>query len=245
MILLLGGTTEAKQVANALDEAGMDYIYSTRTEVIFEGKGQYRYGGLDEKALKAFCNEHQISHIIDACHPFAKELHITAASLSGEVPVIRYEREFSRRIINPLVYYIGDYAEALAAITKNSYKSMLVLTGVQSIPQLSSYWQTNPCWFRILNRDYSIDFAFRHNFPSQNLIFGLPQEKDEEIELFNKLKPDVILTKESGLNGKLDAKTEAAMACNIPIFIIKKPELPASFKVTHTLSELLEMIQHE
>ncbi len=245
MILLLGGTTEAKQAANALDDAGIAYIYSTRTEVIFEGKGQYRYGGLDETALKAFCNEHHVSHIIDACHPFAKELHITVASLSGDVPVIRYERLFSERIIDPLVYYVNNYEEAIVAINANNYQSMLVLTGVQSIPKLSSYWQIKQCWFRILNRDYSIDFAARYNFPPQNLLFGLPQEKDKEIELFNRLRPEVILTKESGLNGKLDAKIEAAIACNIPIFIITKPELPASFKITHTLSELLAMIQHE
>jgi precorrin-6A/cobalt-precorrin-6A reductase len=245
MILLLGGTTEAKQVANELDEAGIAYIYSTRTEVVFEGKGQYRYGGLDETALRAFCTERHISHIIDAGHPFATVLHLTVASLSGDVPVIRYEREFSKRIINPLVYYVGDYAEALAAIAENGYTSMLALTGVQSIPQLSSYWQTNLCRFRILNRDVSIDFAARHHFPLQHLLFGLPQEKDEEIKLFNRLKPEVIITKECGLNGKLDAKTEAAMACNIPIFIIKKPELPPSLKVTHTFSALLEMIQHE
>jgi precorrin-6A/cobalt-precorrin-6A reductase len=245
MILLLGGTTEAKQVANALDDTGMDYIYSTRTEVVFDGKGQYRYGGLDETGLKAFCNKHQVSHIIDACHPFAKELHITVASLSGYVPVIRYEREFAEHVINPLVYYVSDYEQALAAININNYQSMLVLTGVQSIAKLSSYWQTNQCWFRILNRDYSIDFAARYNFPPQNLLFGLPQEKDKEIELFNSLKPKAILTKESGLNGKLDAKIEAAITCNIPIFIITKPELPASFKLTHTLSELLAVIQHE
>ena len=120
---------------------------------------------------------------------------------------------------------------------------MMVLTGVQSIPHLSSYWQIHTCWFRILNRDYSIDFAARHNFPAQNLLFGLPQEKEEEIQLFNKLKPEVILTKESGLNGKLDAKIQAAITCNIPIFIIKKPELSASFKTARNLKDLLNLIR--
>jgi precorrin-6x reductase len=243
MILLLGGTTEAKLVANALDEAGINYIYSSRTEIAFEGKGQYRYGSLDKEGLKEFCASHQISFIIDACHPFATELHATVASLSGLLPLIRFEREFSGQVVNPLVKYINDYTEALAVIKANGYQSMLVLTGVQSIPHLRSYWQAHTCWFRILNREYSIDFAARYHFPAQNLLFGLPQEKEAEIQLFNKLNPEVILTKESGLNGKLDEKIQAALTCNIPIFIIKKPELSASFKIAHNLKDLLNTIR--
>jgi precorrin-6x reductase len=242
MILLLGGTTEAKQVAGALDEAGINYIYSTRTEIAFEGKGQYRYGSLDKEGLKQFCISHQISSIVDACHPFAIELHATVASLAGQFLLIRFEREFSEQVVDPLVKYVSNYTEALAEIKTKGYQSMLVLTGVQSIPHLGNYWQSHTCWFRILNRDYSIDFAARHHFPTKNLLFGLPQEKEAEIQLFNKLKPEVILTKESGLNGKLDAKIQAAIACNIPIFIIEKPELPASFKTAHNLKDLLNMI---
>ena len=242
MILLFGGTTEAKQVASYLDEAGVDYIYSTRTEVTFEGKGKYRFGSLDQESLKQFCIIHQISLIINACHPFAKELHATAAIVADKILVIRFERAFSKRVVHPLVYYVSNYEQALIMIKNNGYQSMLVLSGVQSIPQLRDFWQTHQCWFRILNRKYSIDFAAQHNFPAQNLLLGLPQEKDEEVELFNKLKPEVILTKESGLNGRLDVKTEAAIVCNIPIFIIEKPELSASFKTVHNLEELLSMI---
>jgi precorrin-6A/cobalt-precorrin-6A reductase len=242
MILLLGGTTEAKQIAGFLDEAGIGYIYSTRTQVVFEGRGKYRSGSLNREDLERFCTTNKITLIINACHPFAHELHATVAAMTNKIPVIRFERAFSSRVINPLVHYVSDYEQALAVIKNNAYQSMLVLSGVQSIPKLSSYWQTHQCWFRILNREYSIDFAAKYNFPAQNLIFGLPQERDEEIALFNKLKPGVILTKESGLNGRLDAKTEAAIACNIPIFIIEKPELSASFKTVHNLPELLNMI---
>ena len=242
MILLLGGTTEAKQVAGYLDEAGLDYIYSTRTEVVFEGKGQYRSGSLDKDGLQKFCSLHSISVIINACHPFAKELHATVAALADQVQVIRFEREFSKRTDHPLVHYVSGYTQALEQIEKNGYQSMLALSGVQSIPLLRFFWETHTCWFRILNREYSTDLASRYQFPPEYLLFGLPQEKEEEIELFSRLKPEVILTKESGLNGKLDAKTEAAIACNIPIFILKRPEL--SFKTVHELKEL-SMLIHE
>jgi precorrin-6A/cobalt-precorrin-6A reductase len=245
MILLLGGTTEAKEVACCLEAAGKPYIYSTRTEVKFEGKGAYRFGALDIKGLEQFCSTHQITCIINACHPFARELHDTIAAAALHIPVIRYEREFPERVKHELVHYVKGYAEALAWIETQGYTSMLALSGVQSIPHLRSFWQKHRCRFRILDRQYSKDFASRHHFPAANLLFGLPQEKEEEISLFQKLDPDVLLTKESGLNGKLDSKIEAAIACCTPILIIAKPELPQAYELVHSQQELLNLFQHE
>ena len=242
MILLLGGTTEAKQVAEYLDEAGIAYIYSTRTEVVFTGKGQYRFGSLDCEGLKRYCIDNQVSLIIDACHPFAKELHDTVATIANQIPVIRFERAFAAHSKSELVRYVNDYNEALFEIARQGYHSMLVLAGVQSIPKLSSFWKTKQCWFRIIDRQYSIDLAAQYGFPSHNLLFGLPQDKEAEITLFRELKPQVILTKESGLNGKLDVKIAAAIACDIPIFIIKKPKLSPLFKTIQNLAELLNII---
>jgi precorrin-6A/cobalt-precorrin-6A reductase len=238
MILLLGGTTEAKQVALYLDGAGLNYCYSTRTEVQFEGKGKYRWGSLDEAGLQDFCRGNEISLIINACHPFALVLHATVATIADQIPVIRFEREFPERSTHPLVQYSNDYTDALLNIKNRGYSSMLALTGVQSIPLLSTFWQSYPCWFRILQRDYSTSLAANYNFPADQLLFGLPQEKEQEIELLHQLKPEVILTKESGINGKLHAKIEAAIFCHIPIIIIKKPELSSQFQTVNHLQDL-------
>lgn len=244
MILLLGGTTEAKAVAGWLEEAGKPYIYSTRTEVTFEGKGTYRFGSLDKEGLQQFCATHAISCIINACHPFARELHQTVADASLNIPLIRFERAFPERSPHPLVQYVEGYAEALAWIEKKGYPSLLALTGVQSIPQLKRFWKEHRCWFRILDRTYSTGLAHLHGFPSKQLLYGLPQEKEAEIQLLQKLQPAVILTKESGLNGKLDAKVEAAIACHTPILIIKRPSLPAAYQLVHSRQELFNLLAH-
>lgn len=244
MILILGGTTEGKQVAGSLDAAGLHYIYSTRTAVQFDGKGKYRSGGLDAEGLKEFCQLHAVSLIINACHPFAAELHATVATVADQIPVIRFERVFPERIITPLVYYMDSFAEALLKIGDLGYQSMLALSGVQSIPLLRSFWQNYPCWFRILDRRYSTDLAAGYGFPAEQLLFGLPQDTAEETELFKRLKPQVILTKESGLNGRLDAKIDAALSCAIPIFIIKKPDLSPLFHTVHHIDDLMDMLKN-
>lgn len=242
MILLLGGTTEAKQVAGSLEQAGLSYIYSTRTEVNFDGKGRYRFGSLNKEDLEDFCIKEGVRLVIDACHPFAKELHQTVSSLSLNIPLIRFERQIPERVQHSLITYIEGYEDALRFINEKKYRSLLALSGVQSIPLLESFWRKNITWFRILERQYSKDFAANYGFPEQNLIYGLPQDSAAESALFTKLKPDVILTKESGLNGKLDAKVEAAIACGIPIIILKRPELPSAFTVVTDLEELKRSI---
>lgn len=244
MILILGGTTEAKQVAGYLEEQGLEYIYSTRIKTVFEGRGMYRYGPLDKDGLLDYCRNSGVGLIINASHPFAIELHAALEYLEMEIPVIRYERKFSERSTHPLVTYIKDHSEGLELLRQQGHTSMLVLSGVKSIPLLKPYWEKFTCWFRILNRESSFELAVFHRFMAENLIFGLPQDLDKEIIFFSTLQPSVILTKESGLNGKLDAKIGAAIACKIPIFILKKPLVAESFIKASNREELLNLLVH-
>ena len=239
MMLLFGGTTEAKEISCWLDESGRSYIYSTKTRIQFDGKGKYCYGAMDREKLQQFCEEQKISCIINASHPFAEELHQTVASLVLPIPLIRFERLFPERTYHPLVRYVKGYPEALYQLDKEGFTSLLVLSGVQSIPHLKSFWIKNTCWFRILDRPESREIAKGHGFPEENLLFGFPQNRNEEGLLFRTLNPDAILTKESGFNGKLQDKLEAAIDCQLPIYIIKKPELPSGYKLAHSKEELL------
>lgn len=245
MILLFGGTTEAKEIAGWLDESRLSYIYSTKTRSQFDGKGKYCYGAMDREKLQQFCGEQKISYIINASHPFAEELHHTVASLALAIPLIRFERLFPERTDHPLVRYVEGYSEALYQLNNQGFTSLLVLSGVQSIPHLKNFWTKNTCWFRILDRPESSEIAKGHGFPEENLLFGFPQNREEEALLFRTLKPDAILTKESGFNGKLQDKLEAALHCQLPIYILKKPELPSGYKKVHNQDELLALLPIE
>ena len=245
MILLFGGTREGKKLAGWLEAAGLDYIYSTKTNTLFEGKGYYRWGALSREEMEALCRQEKISCIISASHPFARELHQTIASTSLPIPHIRFERAFSERLEHPLLHYVEDYAEALSLLLDKGIPSLLALSGVQSIPSLKPFWESHPCWFRILDREVSKELAASYGFPANQLLYGLPQDKAEEVALLKKLKAAAILTKESGTNGMLHAKIEAAIACQIPLFILKKPALPPRFRLVHSREELLSCFQLE
>ncbi|KAA1243738.1 precorrin-6A/cobalt-precorrin-6A reductase [Aquimarina sp. RZ0] len=245
MILVFGGTTEGKLVADILDELAVQYFYSTKTKVDFTGKGIPIFGAMTPVVLTAFCNKHTITHIINASHPFAVQLHQMITAVSPEIPLIRFQREFLPRISHQLVSYVNSVEEALENFHKNRYQSLLALSGVQTIIKLQSFWKKHPSWFRILDRDSSRTIAATANFPTTHLLFGYPQSVDKERILFAKIGPEVIFTKESGVNGKLDEKIQAALAVHIPIVILKKPEISNRYLCITTKDELIDIIKRK
>ena len=229
MILVLGGTTEGKEVVRILDEAGHPFYYSTKgdkQEIICKN-GIRITGGMNENQMIGFCGKHKISLLIDAAHPFAELLHQTVSEVAENlhIPVIRYERVYPPR--DPDIIWCSSYDEAISQLKEYQIKKLLALTGVQTIQKLRSYWQDHECWFRILDREESQLLATAQGFPSERILYYTPGE--DESYLLQKLKPNAILTKESGQSGYFIQKTEAARKFGIPIFAIKRPILPDSF----------------
>ena len=224
-LLVFGGTTEGREVAAFLDKLSISYFYSTKTPVKFTGKAKHIVGDMNASAIKRFCNREKITTIINASHPFAKILDENIIQNTSGIRLIRFERKHIKRVATPLVKYTPDFSAMIAFLERLKPSLTLALTGVQTINKLKSYWEKYPTYFRILDRLYSIEFAKKHGFPTAQILFGTPQKLADEIVLFQKIKPDVILTKESGYNGNLHIKIVAATACKIPIFILEKPPI--------------------
>ena len=83
-ILILGGTTEARQLADILaPEPGFDVITSLagRTEKPLVPTGTVRTGGFGgPTALGAYLADNNISLLIDATHPYAAQISANAGS---------------------------------------------------------------------------------------------------------------------------------------------------------------------
>ncbi len=242
MILVFGGTTEGKQVAQWLDEQGVAYYYSTKTPVQYQGTGIPITGAMTAPMIQDFCSTHQVTHLINAAHPFAIQLHQTIIAAGVPCPLIRYQRAVLPRTQHPLVSYVATYTEALAILAKQQYTSLLALSGVQTITHLQPYWQQYPTWFRILDRDSSRAIARAATFPMEQLLFGYPQSTEEEIELYQQLQPQAIMTKESGRHGKLDQKIQAALSLSIPILILQQPKISNQYLCIDTVDTLTTIL---
>ena len=217
MILVFGGTTEGRKAAEVLEEAGKGFFYSTKTgeQELTLHYGQCVDGAMDEEAMLVFCQEHDIRLIVDAAHPFARQLHQTiarTADMAG-IDVVRYERIYPPR--NPDFIWIDDYEEIPRDI-----HSLLATTGVQSIARLKPLEDEGiRVYYRILNRDSSISLALRQGAASEQLCY---YKDSGQIEV----NADAILLKESGLSGGFADKVSAAQSKGMRVIVIKRPQLP-------------------
>ena len=173
--------------------------------------------------------------IVDAAHPFAEDLHRNLLFLAKHIQatIIRYDRIYPPHDGN--LIWCKDYKEAVSQLEAHGVDRLLALTGVNTIWKLRSFWEDhesedwrNPvmkheCWFRILNRRASKILAMSNRFPEERLVY---YEKDDTSKLIEELRPDAIITKESGLSGGFTEKVEAARRAGIKIFVVERPEYP-------------------
>ena len=220
MILVFGGTTEGRKAVEVLEKAGNAYYYSTKTgeQDITLHHGIRLDGALDEEAMRAFCQKHDIRLIVDAAHPFASQLHQTIAQVSEttRIPTIRYERIYPSR--DPDIIWIDDYNKI-----PHDIHSLLATTGVQSIAKLKPLEAEGiRIYYRILNRESSIALALKQGARKEQLCY---YENPQDIPV----DTDAILLKESGVSGGFPEKVEAAKAKGMKVIALKKPETPQSF----------------
>ena len=225
MVLVFGGTTEGRKAVEVLEEAGSHYYYSTRGDgqQIELVNGVHLTGGMDVPQMVECCREHGVRLIVDAAHPFAQELHRNLLFVARHVgaPIVRYDRIYPPRSND--VVWCKDYGEALSMLEAEGIERLLALTGVNNIGTLRPYWERHECWVRILNRPLSQTLARKAQFPADHLVY---YEDDDTRQLLEQLKPQAILTKESGLSGGFTEKVEAARAAGVRVFVIERPEYP-------------------
>ncbi len=246
MILLFGGTTEGKQVAELLDALSLDYIYSTKSKIPFSGgpNSRYRYGAMNREKLSLFCQENKITTIINAAHPFASLLHSTISELVSmeSIKAIRYERAQLERTTHPNVIYLDGLIEVLHYQEQHSNPKMLNLSGVKSLVSLEPYWRNHPLPTRISASGESVNFARQLGFPHEQLIIGVSDDEELLQELIDRYAIEIILTKESGTNGFLQKKIKLALKKDIRILILKKPLLPEGFLTVSNAADLKRLI---
>lgn len=244
MILVFGGTTEGRIVASVLNKAGKKFFYSTKRDIPCDDLENvvHLHGAMDIESMHCFCKENGVKLIIDAAHPFAEMLHdtITMVSESLHLPVLRYEPKFHKREDDML--WFNSFDEALVYLEKKKVNRLLAFTGVNTIEKLRPFWEKKECWVRIINSDVSREDARKTGFPEDKLIY-FSAEVGDEMALLNRIKPDCILTKESGVAGYFERKVEAARLYGVEIIVIKRPHLSDNFELVETEEELEKKIR--
>ena len=130
--LILGGTSDANDLADAAARLGLDAVYSYggRTQAPAAQSLPTRIGGFGgEAGLADYIRQQQITHVVDATHPFAAEMsrNAIAACAATGAALIALERAPWQRTPADNWIEVADVAAAAAALPERHARVFLAI----------------------------------------------------------------------------------------------------------------------
>lgn len=227
-LLVFGGTTEGRQLAEFCAANGIYTAVSTATEYGAELLPQSEYireliGKLDEPGIYALLKNGDFSAVIDATHPFARNVSVnvrTACAESGK-RYLRLLRAESEALQGKLFNSIPEIVEYL----NTSDKKALITTGGNS---LAEYTKVRNYQARLTVRILPADGAAEHcaelGFLPENVILEKgPFTISQNIRHLTQAHAEIIVTKESGNAGGFPEKAEAAQQYGAELVTLRRP----------------------
>ncbi|SEH12855.1 cobalt-precorrin-6A reductase [Thermoleophilum album] len=239
-ILILGGTAEARELANALVASGERVVSSLAGRVSQPRlpAGEVRIGGFGGAAgLARWLKTHGVRAVVDATHPFAASIsrHAVAACRDAGVPLIRIERPPWRPQPGDRWHYVPDVPSAADLVPKLAERVFLTI-GRQ---QLAAFASVDRCWFLIRCVEQpNAPLPARH----QLLLDRGPFTFEGELTLLDEHAIELLVTKESG-GPQTEAKLAAARARGLPVVVIRRPPRPPAESVSNAQEALSWLTQ--
>jgi len=223
-VLILGGTAEARALAQQLHDVGVPVISSLAGRVARPRLpvGNVRVGGFGgPEALARWLGELAITAVVDATHPFAERISASAARAAAVagVPLLRLERPGWEAVDGDRWRWVDDLPRAAAAIRALGAARVLLTSGRQG---LAAFAHDNTSWFLIRCVDPpDVALPARHEV----LLDRGPYTLEGELALIDRHDIDAVVTKDSG--GPLtEAKLEAARIRGVPVIVVRRPPGP-------------------
>jgi len=220
-VLILGGTTEASEIARALaGEARFAPVLSLagRTQAPVEPPIPWRVGGFGgAEGLAAYLRDERISALIDATHPFAARMKANAAQAAAlaDVPRVAVLRPAWQRQDGDRWTEVADMARAFAALGPERRRVFLAI-GRQ---ELAAFGPPHAYLIRSVDRPDPVP-------PDATVITARgPFTLDAERALLVTHRIEVLVTKNAGGAATM-AKLAAARGLGLPVVMVARPAPP-------------------
>ncbi len=237
-ILILGGTGEARELAAALVAGGADVISSLAGRVSQPRlpDGPVRVGGFGgADGLAAFLRDEEITHVIDATHPFAAAITANAAQAAAETGVPRLVLRRPGWGTDPSWESVADIREAAAAVAGWPVESVFLTTGRRDLDVFAADHR-----HQFLVR--TVDPPDGPVPPRMTLILDRgPYTVEGESALIREHGIGLLVTKNSG-GPMTAAKLRAARDLSVCIVMVNRPPLPPGSTVAPTVPEALRWL---
>ena len=242
MILVLGGTADAREVALALRADGQPVLLTAVSDYAGQLAGDLpvRTGALDADSLGELLATAYA--VIDATHPFATQISCLAmeACRAREVPFLRYEREDSR--LPPTVFCADDAGQAAEFAVREARGGAIMLTvGSKTLATYLAVARAAHCRIiaRVLPTAAVLAECERLGLaPCDIIAMQGPTSAELDAALIRHFGIRALVTKESGTVGGVMEKARAAEMTGIPLIVVRRPPIDYP-RITHTIAGVL------
>ncbi|WP_415937693.1 cobalt-precorrin-6A reductase [Streptomyces sp. 039-1] len=223
-VLVLGGTTEARELAAELTaRPGVRVTSSLAGRVARPGavEGDVRTGGFGgADGLARWLREHRVDVLVDATHPFASGITANAAraATATGVPAVVLRRPGWQAGPGDRWHEAGSLAEA-AALLPGLGRRVFLTTGRLG---LAAFAHLSGPHFLVR----SVEAPDPPLPPDTEVLLARgPFTPDDERALLLRHRIDVLVTKDSG-GAATSAKLTAARDLALPVVVVRRPPLP-------------------
>ena len=234
--LILGGTGEARALANRLNGLGLDVVTSLagRTDNPLLPDGETRIGGFGGvRGLATYLRAEAITLLIDATHPFAARISMNATEAAHQagIRIVRLERQPWKAATGDQWHHVQSLEDAVFALPERA--TVFVTIGRQ---QLAAFMERDD--IRVVAR--AIEGPKITLPKSWTMILDRPPfTLEHEIALFTDYRVDVLVTKNAGGNETWEKLLAARHLCK-PVIMIDRLPKPA-VATYETIDEIMSV----
>lgn len=251
-IVIFSGTTEGRKISEYLTSNQIHHIVCVATnsgEFVMEKSiyADIRVDRLNEKEIEAFLGEIEDACVIDATHPYAKEVTENIIEACNRlsvkyVRVKRIENDFYSNASDDIHYYenMGEFSNILSKLEGN----ILLTTGSKELKLLSiDEGLKEKVYVRVLPNLNSIKLCNEAGIDEKHILamYG-PHSEELNIAIIKQYNIRHIVTKSSGSVGGFEEKVKAARQEGCTLHIIKRPQEDGGITVSECIWWLADIL---
>ena len=228
-ILLFGGTTEGRELSEALKRKNVPSMVCVATEYgesLLEPGGslQVHAGRMDEAAMASLMEREQPRLVLDATHPYADGVshciqRACAATGMTYRRVLRQSAMEEGCLTFPDMAALIDWLKGQEGIIFSSLGSK----EARALSEIPDFEQR--VWLRVLPSLEGLEGCLKAGFPAKHIIcMQGPFSRELNEAMFRAAGASILVTKESGAAGGFTEKLAAARNCGMTTAVLTRPK---------------------